>query len=243
MFARTAVLLALVLAPVLSGCGGSPVTPSPATPLVPTASSPSASAASASPSAALSPSGNPGAARPFPTRSGEMLAIGRYDSSPPFDLALTFAINEDGWESLHLIGEFFDVARFDGVSRTGAPSRSLAFAHPTTIRGETDVPALGRSPDEIVAAFVARKDVTTSPPEPFALDGREGSRIDLHARASNTIVFGGPAGNLGIGPDRDIRVGIVEVNADVLLVVVSALPDDLDAAWTAVTPILDSVDL
>ena len=56
-------------------------------------------------------------------------------------------------------------------------------------------------------------------------------------------MFGGPAGNLGIGPDRDIRVGIVEVNADVLLVVVSALPDDLDAAWTAVTPILDSVDL
>ena len=179
---------------------------------------------------------------PFPTTSGEALATGRYDGSPPFDLALTFAINEDGWESLHLIGEFFDVARFDGVPRTGAPSRSLAFAHPTTIRGETDVPALGRSPEEIVATLVARKDVTTSDPEPFALDGREGSRIDLHAPASNTIVFGGPAGNLGIGPDRDIRIGIVTVNTDVLLFIVSALPDDLDAAWTAVVPILGSVE-
>ena len=242
MFARTAALFVLVLTPGLTGCGGWPATPSALASPIPSAARPSESAASPSPSVAESPSGSLGA-MPFPTTGGEPLAIGRYDSSPPFDLAFTFAIHEVGWESLHLIGEFFDVAQFEGVSRTGAPSRSLAFAHPTTIRGETDIPALGRSPHEIVASFLARKDVTTSPAEPFALDGREGLRLDLHARASNTIVFGGPAGNLGIGPERDIRIGIVTVNADALLVIVSARPDDLDAAWSAVAPILDSVDL
>jgi len=181
----------------------------------------------------------------FPTTSEIPLAPGRYRSSPPFDIPFTFEVPDSGWESAHLLGEFFDILQFDGetAAAAGQPSRWIAFGHPTDIRGTRDTPAAGLSPGEAAALFADRSDLQASATTPFELDGLDGVRLDLHARSLSTPVFGGPAGNFAIGPQNALRLAIVPLADDLLLVLVLATPDELEAAWLEAQPILESVDL
>ena len=222
------------LAIALAACGGAPAgTPSP-----------SARPASARPVASEPAAASPvGGVLPFPTRRAVPLEQARYAVSPPFDLALTFETPDDGWESLHLLGEFVDIARFDGVPRSGPPSRWIAFGHPARIHGDTEVPAAGLTPAEIADLLRSRDDLETTEPTPFSVAGLDGVHLDLRAPASDTAVFGGPAGNLSLEPSRDARMGIVVAGDEPLLVLVFAAPEELDDAWDEAQPVLESVEL
>lgn len=178
----------------------------------------------------------------FPRTTGE-LVTGRYASDPPFDVPFIFEVPADGWESMHLHGEFFDIGRFATEERQTAPVRWIAFGHPEHIRGDEDVPAAGLTPTEAATLLAARGDLTASEPEPFTLAGREGIRLDLHAPEANTPIFGGPDGAFNMEPSTDIRLGIVPLDDDLLVVFVGAPPGELDAAWDEALPILESVDL
>ena len=175
----------------------------------------------------------------WPQASGIALEPGRYASSPPFDVAFTFEVAQDGWESAHLHGEFLDLIR--DVGPDGLPARWLAIGRPAYIGVEPGTPATGMSVDEALALFRARDDVRAGDPEPFELDGRAGARIDLHTLAPDTKLFGGEDGAFGQGPDQDIRLGIVEHSGGLLLILALAAASDLDATWDQVQPILDSV--
>ena len=179
----------------------------------------------------------------FPTTTGEVLAAGRYGSSPPFDVPFTFAVQADGWESMHHHGEFFDIGRFATAERQTAPVRWIAFGHPGHIRGNEDVPAESLTPEAAATLLSARDDLTASEAVPFSVAGRDGVRLDLHAPEPNTPIFGGPDGAFNLEPSIDIRLGIVPLDNDLLLVFVGAPPDELDAAWDEAAPILESVDL
>ena len=217
--------------------------------------SPGASGASTTPAptsaatleTSLAPSAEPPIGSPttgvqrWPQASGIDLERGRYASSPPFDVAFTFEVTEVGWESAHLHGEFFDLIR--DVGPDGLPARWLAFGRPEYIGIEPGTPAAGMSVDEAIALFRARDDVRATDPEPFELDGRVGSRIDLHTLAPDTKLFGGEDGAFGQGPNQDIRLGVVEHGGGLLLVLVLAAPSDLEDAWNQVQPILASVAL
>ena len=196
----------------------------------------------ATPGSAQSPSPAPSPAA-FPRTTGEVLAAGRYASSPPFDVPFTFTVPADGWESMHLHGEFFDIGRFATADRQTAPARWIAFGHPQHVRGDEDVPAAGLTPEAAATLLAARDDLTASEAVPYALAGREGVRLDLHASAPNTPIFGGPEGDFGLEPSIDIRLGIVPLDNDLLVVFVGAPPGELDAAWDEAHPILESVDL
>lgn len=188
-----------------------------------------------SPSAAPSP-------RAFPRTTGEVVA-GRYASDPPFDVPFTFEVPSDGWESMHLHGEFFDIGRFATADRQTAPVRWIAFGHPGYIRGDEDVPAAGLTPEAAATLLSARDDLTASETVPYAFAGRDGVRLDLHAPEANTPIFGGPDGAFNLEPSIDIRLGIVPLDDDLLLVFVGAPAGELDAAWEEAQPILDSVRL
>lgn len=242
----------LAAAAVVVGCAPG-VAPTPDPPASAPASAPSTSpvVASSTPppvsSTPAGPSASPGApgaedgVNPFPTETEQVLAVGRYQVSPPFDLAFTVEVAEPGWESLHLVGEYTDIARFEGVSRSDRPSRAIAFAHPTRLRGAADTPVAGMTPADAVALLAARTDLVVGDASPFTLDGREGLRVDIHAPAADTILLGGPGGSLGLDPARDSRVAVIPLDGDLLVIVVSALPDDLDAAWGQAEPILATV--
>lgn len=232
---RAALLMASAF--VFSACGaptgGTGTTASP----VATASA----IAAASTAASTAPVGSTTGALPFPTRRGAPLEHARYAAAPPFDLPFTFETPGDGWESLHLLGEFFDIVRFDGASRSGPPLRWIAFGHPERIHGDSEVPAAGLTHAEIADTLRARDDLETTEPEPFVLAGLEGVRLDLRARAADTAIFGGPGGNLSLEPSRDARMGIVVVDGEPLLVLVFAPPDELEEAWREAQPVLESV--
>ena len=194
----------------------------------------------ASPVPTASPVSSPIA---FPSTTGEVLAAGRYTSSPPFEVPFTFEVPADGWESMHHHGEFFDIGRFATAERQTAPVRWIAFGHPGHIRGDEDVPADELTPEEAAALLAARHDLTASEVVPYTLADLDGVRLDLHAPAPNTPVFGGPDGAFNLEPSIDIRLGIVPLDDDLLLVFVGAPPGELDAAWDEAQPILESVDL
>ena len=218
----------------LSGCGGSPAgTPSPSIAHASVSPAPTAQSATPPETGVL----------PFPTRRAVPLDQARYAASPPFDLALTFETPDDGWESLHLLGEFTDIARFDGVPRSGPPSRWIAFGHPARIHGETDVDAAGLTPAEIADHLRDRDDLETTEPTPFSVAGLDGVQLDLRAPSRDTAIFGGPAGNLSLEPSRDARMGIVVAGEEPLLVLVFAPPEELDDAWNEAQPVLESVAL
>lgn len=217
--------------------GTSPSTP-PATSAVPSAGS--------SPRASSPPSsGVAGSAEPrllaFPDRSEARLELGRYRSQPPFDVPFTFDVPDEGWETGHLHGEFFDLLRDIGPDRV--PGEWLAFAHPVYLGEAPGTPATGLSPDDAIALLADRSDLAASEPASFSLDGRTGRRLDLHATAPDSKVFGGADGAFGMSSDLDLRLGAVGLGDDLLLVLVLAPPARLDEAWQHVQPILDSVDL
>ena len=180
--------------------------------------------------------------RAFPRTTGEVVA-GRYVSHPPFDVPFTFEVPPDGWESMHLHGEFFDIGRFATEERQTAPARWIAFGHPEHVRGDKDVPAAGLTPEAAATLLSARDDLTASEAVPFSLAGRDGVRLDLHAQEPNTPIFGGPEGDFGLEPSMDIRIGFVPLDNDLLVVFVGAPSDELDAAWEEAQPVLESVDL
>lgn len=182
-------------------------------------------------------------ARSFPTVTGEVLAAGRYMSSPPFDIRFTFEVPPTDWESMHLHGELFDIGRFETDARAVLPDRWIAWGHPTVFYGADEVPVGDLTPDEALGLLTARDDLTASDPERFTFAGIDGARVDLHAMAPNTRLFGGEEGDFGLEPTLDARFGVVVLNADLVVVMVLARADELEAAWEEAQPILNSVRL
>jgi hypothetical protein len=153
----------------------------------------------------------------FPTVSEVGLAPGRYESSPPFDAAFTFVVPDEGWHSAHLHGEFFDVMRFDGPDPR-APTSWVAWALPQTIIGATSQPAGDLTPAEAAELMSSKSGVMPSETAPFSFLGRDGVQLDLSAAAPVTNIFGGPEGNFGLDPLYPMRIGIVEYDPGLLLV-------------------------
>lgn len=213
------VIVAAALA--LAGCGQPAATPTP-TPPEPTSQSP----------------------MPWPTEQLEPLPPGRYSISPPFDLAITLDV-PDGWHTLHLHAEFVDIGWFAGSAADGVPERFIAFGHPTTVRGEEDVPADGLTAAEVADLYRGRGDLEAGESRAFSLDDRDGLWLDVLAPAFDTRLWSGPGDDgLGIGPDMSVRVGIIPMaDGELLLLTVHANADDLQAAWAAALSILASVDL
>ena len=220
------------------GCASAVVESSPTSniPSSPTASvQPTSTRPPATP-AATAPS-SPEALR-LPSASQVQIEPGRYSSRPPFDIEFTFDVPA-GWESGHLQGEFFDLLQ---LAAPGTPSRWIAFAHPDLIYGETDVPAGELTPPEALDTMSALDGLETGPSSPFEIGGLTGVVADLRATAAQVPLFGGAAGDFGFTDELDLRLGIVPMDGALLLVLVMAPADELDAAWAEAAPILDSVE-
>jgi hypothetical protein len=175
---------------------------------------------------------------------GVDLVPGTYFSSPPFVMPFTLEVTEQDWQSGHLHEEFFDLVRWDGIPESDLPSVLLGFAQPTTVRGAGgNEDAANLTPDEAIDGLAARADLTATNRAAVELFGRPGASVDLHADVDNTPLFGGPAGNFGLGPERNLRLAAVAIDGGLLLVLVMAPPGEVAEAWDRVQPILVSIEL
>jgi hypothetical protein len=119
----------------------------------------------------------------------------------------------------------------------------LAFAHPDTIQGATSIPTRDLTPEAAIAALGARDDLVTANVAELELFGRRSARVDVHAPVGNTAVFAGEDGTYRQSADVDARLVSVPIDEDLLLVLVLAPPDDLEAAWDQALAILRTVEL
>jgi len=180
----------------------------------------------------------------WPTQATIELEAARYFSAPPFSIPFTVEVPEAGWYSGHLHEEFFDLMRFDGVPTDGLPTRIIGFQAPLHVRGaDGDVPVAGLTPDEAVDLLTERSSLALANREDVELSDLEGVRVDVRSSVGNNPTFGGEAGDLGVGGELTTRMIILERGEGLMVVIVVALPDDLEAAWRQAQDILATVDL
>jgi len=153
---------------------------------------------------------------------------GRYDSSPPFDMAFTFEIPADGWNAAHIHSDFFDVMRFDGADPI-APTAWVGWALPVEVIGSQTQTAAKLTPAEAAALMSSKPGLTASEAFPFTFLGRNGVQVELRAEQPYTFIFGNGNtagdGNFALDPNYPMRIGIVEYDPG-LLFVLCLVPDD-----------------
>ncbi len=187
--------------------------------------------------------------RPSRPRSASTWRRGSTAAPPPLDLAFTFELDAPGWQTGHLDAEVFDIIRFDGLPESGLPARSLGFALPTTIRGAgagaaANLPVANLAPADALAALAARDDLVASEVTDLELFGRAAAQVDLHAKANNTPIWSASGGTSGLATARDLRLLAVALDdGGLLLVMIQARPNDLEAASEQAFDILDTVVL
>ncbi|MBI2780500.1 MAG: hypothetical protein HYX55_01730 [Chloroflexi bacterium] len=233
---RRSVVTIVTLTLALAGCGGAGGSTDPGVP--------GADDASAGPAVTSSAAPRPSGTLSWPSEFGVDLVPGTYFSSPPFDVPFTLTVAETGWQTGHLHSELFDLIRFDGLPETDLPAVLFGFSVPTMVRGAGgNKPAAGMTPDAAIDGLATRADITATNRAGVDLFGRSGARVDLHADVDNTALFGGPAGNFGLGPERNVRIAAVAFGGGLLLVLVMAPPGEVEEAWDRVQPILASIAL
>jgi hypothetical protein len=229
-------VVAPMLLLLLAACGSPGVTTTTPTP-VPTAP-PSATSTRAPvvTRSALAPSPDLLA---FPPNSGVALDIGRYSSQPPFDLAFSFEIAEEGWATAHHHADFLDVIQ--PVATGVLPTRWVAFARPQTLHGTGEIDAAGLTPADVVAAFESRGDIDIGESTPYEIGGLAGLSVDISTDESDVKPFGGPGGDFELDPSYDGRMVVVSVADAPLLVLVLAPEGQLQDAWANSEAIVDSI--
>jgi hypothetical protein len=245
MHRPVAILLVIPLAVAACTLGGAPATSPPG----PTAPSPTATATSGpttapSPVVTAAPRATPPPGTTAWPKAFDIEMTGTYWSSPPFTIAFAITIDEPGWFSGHLHPEFTDLQRFDGMTQHQFPNLLLGFGDPEHIRGnDGDVDVAGLTPDTALDLLAARASLTTANRAAVELFGLTGARLDIHTATGSNPIFGGPAGNFGLGPELDIRLVLLPLGGRLLVVLVSATTANLDAAWEQALPLLETVAL
>lgn len=169
---------------------------------------------------------------------------GTYWTSPPFQIPFAITVEEPGWFSGHLHNDFLDLQRFDGITPHQFPNRMLGFADPDTIRGgDGAVDVGGLTPDAAFDLLATRASLVIGNRADVELFGLAGSRLDIHSGTGNNPVFGSEGGNFGLGPELDVRLVLLPRNGRFFVVLVLAVPGDLDDAWDQALPILETVRL
>ena len=246
----TAPRLAVALAAALAACSPGGVTPGTATPGAtvppagPTASAGSTATIRPTPTPRITAGPAPSGVLLLPTAFAARLAPGTYWSAPPFDIGFSFEVAETGWRAGHLNPEFVDIQQFVGTPGEDLPTRIIGFAHPLEIHaGGRIVDVAELTPAEAVDRWVERTDIETANVMELELLGGDAVRVDVHAPASMTPLFGGDDGTFRLDSSFDIRFVIVAVDGGLFLASVHAPAAELEAAWDQALPILESIDL
>ena len=85
--------------------------------------------------------------------------------------------------------------------------------------------------------------VEASDPRPFTVAGLEGVQADLHANVEMTQIFGGAAGDFAMEPGFDVRLGVVELDFGLLMVMFFGPDGDLEGGCADGQVIIDSMKM
>ena len=149
--------------------------------------------------AAAQPSMTP-TATPTELEEGDHSA-GTYTYSA-FAPRIEVRLPDDQWTTFHLIPDFFDVA----VDTDDGPI-AVMFLDPIAFLTAEEEDAQAATPEEAIELLADHDGTTLSEPRPVQIGGLSGLEVDADFEIDNTHVIRVSGGNIGFGPNSDVRPG------------------------------------
>ena len=168
----------------------------------------------------------------------QAIPVGNVDpgsyKSEPFEPALRFTLDEQGWHSLFAPED-------DELAFEHEDGRFLAFTHATRVvdpKTGRDVPAPADLADWL------RKHPALQPTHavPISVGGASGTRIDASATQSDTDIFWYPAGAMHTNPRVRWRIVVIDSEGAPLTIVYAAPTASFDRALVQFEPLLASIE-
>jgi hypothetical protein len=158
---------------------------------------------------------------PAPTSSPAELeegdhAAGTYTYSQ-FEPRIEVTLPDDNWATFHLIPDFFDVA-----TETADGLVAVMFLDPIAFLTPEEQDVQAATPQEAIELLGAHDCATLSEPRPVEIGGLSGLAVDASYAIDDTHVVRVSGGDIGFGPNSDLRFAVLEADEGLLVIALNA---------------------
>src|SRR5262245_3921525 len=162
---------------------------------------------------------------------------GRYTYSE-FEPRIEVTLPDDRWTTFHLIPDFFDVAQ-----ETADGPVAVMFLDPIAFLTQREEDVQAATPREAIELIGALEGVTLSEPHEIEIGGLSGLEVDADFAIDDTHVIRVSGGNIGFGPNGDIRLAFLEADEGLLVIGLSAPAGFMDEALDATRSVRESIEI
>lgn len=162
-------------------------------------------------------------------------AAGTYTYSP-FEPRIRLTLPNDDWTTFHLTPDFFDVAQ-----ETDDDAVVVMFLDPIAFLSPGEDEIQPATTGEAIETFAAHEGATISAPRAVEIGGLEGLEVDAHFEIDDTHVIRVSGGDIGFGPNSDIRLAVLEADGGLLVIGLSAPAGRMAQAEELTEPVRDSI--
>ena len=143
---------------------------------------------------------------------------------------------DDEWTTFHLIPDFFDVA----VETEEGPV-AVMFLDPIVFLSAEEEGAQAATPREAIELLADHDGTTLSEPRPVQIGGLSGLEVDANFEIDNTHVIRVSGGDIGFGPNSDVRLAVLEADDGLLVIGLVAPTGHMDEAEEITKRVRDSI--
>jgi hypothetical protein len=137
---------------------------------------------------------------------------GRYTYSP-FEPQIAVTLPDDEWTTFHLTPDFFDVAH-----QTQDGAVAVMFLDPMAFLTPSEEDIQPATMGEAIELLAAHEGATISQPRVAQIGGLAGLEVDAHFDIDDTHIIRVSGGNIGFGPNSDIRLAVLEADRGLLVI-------------------------
>jgi hypothetical protein len=158
-----------------------------------------------------------GASDSSPTELAEGAHTAGVHTYSPFEPRIQLTLPDDRWTTFHLIPDFFDVAQ-----ETDDGPVAVMFLDPIAFLSPEDEEIQPTSVNGAIETFAAHEGATISAPRAVEIGGLAGLEVDAHFAIDDTHVIRVSGGDIGFGPNSDIRLAVLEADDGLLVIGLTA---------------------
>jgi len=155
-----------------------------------------------------------------------------------FAPSIEVRLPDDQWTTFHLIPDFFDVA----VDTDDGPS-AVMFLDPIAFLTAEEEDVQAATPAEAIELLADHDGTTLSEPRPVHIGGLSGLEVDADFEIDNTHVIRVSGGNIGFGPNNDVRLAVLEADDGLLVIGLVAPAGHMDEAEELTQSVRDSITI
>ena len=187
--------------------------------------------------AATGPSTEPGPTRTVAELEEGDHSAGSYTYSQ-FEPRTELTLPDDRWTTFHLIPDFFDVAQ-----ETEDGPVAVMFLNPIAFLNAEEEEAAAATPQEAIEILADHDGTTLSEPRRVQIGGLSGLEVDADFEIDNTHVIRVSGGDIGFGPNSDVRLAILEADDGLLVIGLAAPAGHMDEAEVLTQSVRDSITI